>query len=175
MRFFRAFRRVEDRTRGSEFIRAGNWYGNRTTWRMCLDLNRCLYYSDAAGLHLDAGAPVRSVLTLIDGIVAGEGSGPLSPMDRPLGAVIASTDPVAADLVSLRLMGFDEQRLPKIREAMDDEGPRITSVSKASDVRVNEVDAMSFVATRRALEEIECDAVFASHPGWVGHVEREIR
>jgi uncharacterized protein (DUF362 family) len=173
--FFRAFRRVEDRTRGSEFIRAGNWYGNRTTWRMCLDLNRCLYYSDSAGLHLDAAAPVRRVLTVIDGIVAGEGSGPLSPSDRPLGAVIASTDPVAADLVALRLMGFDEERLPKIREAMLDAGPRITSVSKASDVRVSEVDATSFVPTNKALEEIESDGVFASHPGWVGHVEREIR
>ena len=93
---FRAFRRAEDRARGGkDFVRSGNWHGNRTTWRMCLDLNRCLYYSDASGLHLDAPAPVRTVLTMLDGIVAGEGEGPLAPKDVPSRAVLAATDPAA--------------------------------------------------------------------------------
>ena len=50
--FFRAARRVESATRGDAFIRAGNWYGNQTTWRMCCDLNRSLYYSDTNALAL---------------------------------------------------------------------------------------------------------------------------
>lgn len=170
--FFRAFRRLEDRTRGSDFIRAGNWHGNRTTWRMCLDLNRCLYYSDAEGLRLDADGPVRQVLSLIDGIVAGDGEGPLAPRDRPLGVVVASLDPIAADLAVLRLMGFDYTKLPKVSEAMADSGPRITSVRSESDVRVHEVDAASFEETPRSIDEIICDAPFQSHPGWTGHVER---
>jgi len=70
--------------------------------------------------------PVRTVLTLIDGVVAGEGEGPLAPRDVPLGAIVASTDPVAADLVAVRLMGFDERKLPKLCEPMRDAGPRIT-------------------------------------------------
>ncbi len=170
--FFRAFRRIEDRTRGTGFIRAGNWHGNRTTWRMCLDLNRCLYYSDREGLRLDADEPVRRVLSLIDGIVAGDGEGPLAPRDRPLGVVVASLDPIALDLVVLRLMGFDYARLPKVFEAMADAGPRITAVREEQDVRVSETNSKSFERSERSIDEIICDAPFQSHPGWMGHVER---
>ncbi|GAG32527.1 unnamed protein product, partial [marine sediment metagenome] len=137
-RLVRWVRRAEFAARGSDFIRSGNWHGNRTTWRMCLDLNRCLYYSDAEGLHLDAPAPVRQVLTILDGVVAGEGEGPLAPKGVPLGAVLAATDPLAVDLAAVRLMGFDEQKLPKLREAMADPDLRVTAVRDASDVRVYE-------------------------------------
>ncbi len=112
---FRAFRRLEDAARGDAFPRAGNWWGNQTTWRMCLDLNRAFYYSDAAGLHLDAPAPVRRVLHVADALLAGEGEGPLAPRDVPLGVVLAATDPVALDLAALRLMGFDPAAVPTAR------------------------------------------------------------
>ena len=139
LKAFQMVRKVESATRGDQFIRSGNWYGNQTTWRMCGDLNRCLYYSDRDGLHLDAPAPVRTVLTIIDGVLAGEGEGPLAPSDVPLGAVIAGTDPIAVDLVAVRLMGFDEQKLAKLRGPMEDEGPRITAVRTPADVEVGEV------------------------------------
>ena len=64
---------------------------------------------DARGPPLDAPAPVRRALHVIDGIVAGEGEGPLAPHDRPLGAIVAATDPLALDLACVRLMGFDER------------------------------------------------------------------
>ncbi len=169
---FRLARRIETSVRGETFPRSGNWWGNRTTWRMCLDLNRCLYYSDASGLHLDASAPVRTVLTILDGIIGGEGEGPLAPADVPLGAVIAGTDPLAVDLVAVRLMGFDEARLPKLREAMRDEGPRVTAVRDARDVIVHEAHTTSFAAPPRSLAEIRCARPFRPHAGWIGHVER---
>ena len=172
LRVFRAARRVEDATRGSAFVRSGNWHGNRTTWRMCCDLNRCFYYSDRAGLHLDAPAPVRTVLTVLDGIVAGEGEGPLAPRDVPLGVVLAATDPLALDLAAVRLMGFDEAKLAKLREPMRDPGPRITAVRDAADVRVCEVSASDFGARELALDALRTERVFVAHPGWIGHVER---
>ena len=165
-------RRVETATRGDQFIRSGNWYGNQTTWRMCCDLNRCLYYSDANGLHLDAPGPVRTVLTIIDGVLAGEGEGPLAPADVPLGAVIAGTDPIAVDLVAVRLMGFDERKLSKLRAPMEDPGPRITSVRSADDVQVGEVPADASAVAERSLDEIAWERSFVPHAGWVGHVER---
>ncbi len=171
--FFRQFRRIENRIRGSEFIRAGNWHGNRTTWRMCLDLNRCFYYSDAKSLHLDAEAPVRRALTVIDGILAGEDEGPLAPADRPLGVVIASLDPVAADLVATRLMGFDEDRIPKIREAMTDSGPRITAVRSPKGVLVVESQRGSFEARETSLSSLRADRPFRPHIGWRGQLERQ--
>jgi len=168
---FQLARRVENATRGDAFIRSGNWYGNRTTWRMCLDLNRCLYYSDARGLHLTAPEPVRTVLTVMDGIVAGDGEGPLAPNDVPLGVVLAATDPVALDLVAVRLMGFDARRIPKVWEAIVDTGPRITSVRDSTDVVVGEVLAATFDVRERSLDEIRSNQVFVPHPGWRGHIE----
>jgi len=169
---FRLARRIEDVTRGDAFIRSGNWYGNRTTWRMCLDLNRCLYYSDRAGLHLDAARPVRTVLTVLDGIVAGEGEGPLAPTDVPLGVVLAATDPVALDLAAVRLMGFDERLIPKVCEPMRGEGLRLTGVRTAADVAVSEVLAGSFERRDFGVDDLRAARTFVAHPGWRGHIER---
>jgi uncharacterized protein (DUF362 family) len=171
---FRAARRLEDSVRGQNFIRSGNWYGNRTTWRMCLDLNRCLYYSDEKGLHLSASGPVRRVLTVLDGVVAGEGDGPLAPRDVPLGLVMAGCDPVAVDLAAIRAMGFDEQRIPKVREAMRDCGARITHLCDASEVRLVEVSADDFGIRVRELDELLPERPFLAHPGWRGFVERRV-
>ncbi len=166
-------RRTEGALRGDAFVRSGNWYGNDTTWRMVLDLNRCLYYSDAEGLKLDAARPVRTVLSVLDGIVAGEGEGPLAPRDRPLGAVLAATDPVALDLVALRLMGFDESRVAKVREALRDSGPRLSEARSAADVRAFEVDSRSFELRERPLAALAEGKPFAAHSGWRGQLERE--
>lgn len=172
LKIFQMARRVETATRGDQFIRSGNWYGNRTTWRMCCDLNRCLYYSDKEGLHLDHDGPVRTVLTLIDGVLAGEGEGPLVTRDVPLGAVVAAADPVAVDLAAIRLMGFDEQRLAVVRGPMEDETARITAVRSAADVVVGECAEDAEGVTDRTLDEITAAEPFEAHAGWIGHVEQ---
>jgi uncharacterized protein (DUF362 family) len=170
-RLVRAVRRIENAARGDAFIRSGNWHGNRTTWRMCIDLNRCLYYSDAKGCHFDAEAPVRKVLTVIDGVIAGEGEGPLAPRDVPLGAILAATDPVALDLVAVRMMGFHERHLPKVREPMSARHLRVTEVRQASDVAPVEVSPVDFQAKPLGLEDLAPERSFEPHPGWVGHIE----
>jgi uncharacterized protein (DUF362 family) len=168
---FRLLRRAERATRGDDFIRAGNWYGNRTTWRMCLDLNRCFLYSDAKGCHLDAPRPVRKALHVLDGIIAGEDNGPLAPRARPLGAVIASTDPAAADLVAVRLMGFDEEQLPILREALHERDCPVTEVRSVEDVEVMEIQADDGAPVSRRLDEIKTKRSFEPHPGWRGRIE----
>ncbi|MCP5044676.1 MAG: DUF362 domain-containing protein, partial [bacterium] len=171
---FRAVRRVESATRGDTFIRAGNWHGNRTTWRMCCDLNRCLYYSDRMGLDLEMPHPVRNVLTVLDGIVAGEGEGPLAPSDVPLGAIVAGTDPIAVDLVAVRLMGFDYELIPKLREPMRDTGARITRVREPEQVEVAQTRVDAGAERPVALQgtsDIQCPRVFVPQAGWLGHIE----
>jgi hypothetical protein len=170
--FVRLVRRAEDAVRGGDFIRSGNWHGNRTTWRMCVDLNRCLYYSDAQGEQFDASEPIRTVLTVIDGVVAGEGEGPLAPRDVPLGAVLAATDPIALDLACVRLMGFDESKLPKIFESMAADTLRVTSVLFAENVTVLEVNGETFTVTERTLDDLCSPHTFEAHPGWRDYVER---
>ncbi|MCP5056933.1 MAG: DUF362 domain-containing protein [bacterium] len=168
----RAARKLEGQMRGDDFVRSGNWYGNRTTWRMCCDLNRCVAYSDRDGLHLEARGPVRRTLSLIDGIVAGEAGGPLAPKDVPLGVVIAATDPIAADLTALRLMGFDERRIPKIEAPMSDmKGPRITEVRSSGDVEVHETSPDQTQTTCGPLDQLGTVHRFKPHPGWTGQIE----
>jgi uncharacterized protein (DUF362 family) len=167
----RTARRLEHATRGNSFVRSGNWYRNRTTWRMCLDLNRCFYYSDGDGEHWDAPAPVRRVLSVIDGIVAGEGEGPLAPDDRPLGAILASLDPVALDLAAIRLMGFDAARIPKVREAMQPGVLPVTKVRSPRDVVVSELDDAGRQPRDHGLDHLEPKTRFRAHSGWRGHLE----
>jgi len=168
----RLVRRAENAVRGDAFIRSGNWHGNQTTWRMCLDLNRIFYYSDKRGEHWEAAEPVRRALTVVDGIVAGEGEGPLAPRDRPLGVVLASRDPVALDLAAVRLMGFDEARLPKVREAMTSNTLRLSPVRSPDDVTVVESPPDGGPLRELGLDALAAGESFAAHPGWQGHVER---
>jgi uncharacterized protein (DUF362 family) len=174
-KLIQAYRRSETQLRGDDFIRAGNWHGNRTTWRMCCDLNRCVYYSDAQGLHLDAPGPVRPVLTLLDAIVAGDMNGPLATRDMPLGVILAALDPVALDLAAVRLMGFDETRIPKIREAMASAVLPITEVRNARDVEIAEAEddpeRVSGSVRVYALDALTSPRPFVPHPGWLNHIE----
>jgi hypothetical protein len=140
---------------------------------MCVDLNRCLYYSDARGEDFEASEPIRKVLTVMDGVIAGEGDGPLAPADVPLGVILAATDPIAPDLVAVRLMGFDEHKIPKIFGPMADRKLRVTDVRSPEDVIVYEVNAQSHDVQRRPLNKICCEHVFLAHPGWIDHIERE--
>jgi len=95
-------------------VRSGNWHGNDTAWRMVLDLNRILLHYDGSGSRRTR--PLR-YLSIVDGIVAGEGDGPMEADAVRAGVILAGTNPAAVDLVAARLMGFDWRRLPMIREA----------------------------------------------------------
>ena len=59
---------------------------------------------------------LRPDLTLIDGLVGGEGNtpAPVDPVDCRL--LVAGTDPVATDRVGCRIMGFDPDEIPLFRE-----------------------------------------------------------
>ncbi|MGH7726575.1 MAG: DUF362 domain-containing protein [Candidatus Eiseniibacteriota bacterium] len=97
--------------------REGSWYGNDTLWRTILDLNRALLYADREGvLHQTAQ---RRVLSIVDGIVAGEGQGPLSCTERRLGALVAGSSSAAVDVFLARLMGFDYRKTPSVARAFD--------------------------------------------------------
>jgi hypothetical protein len=60
-------------------------------------------------------------LTIIDGTVGGEGTGPLSSDPVNSGTIIASNDVVAADAIACTIMGYDPFEVAHIRIA-DKEG-----------------------------------------------------
>lgn len=49
----------------------------------------------------------RADLYVIDGMVAGEGEGPVTPTPRRMNLVLASRDPVALDTIATLVMGYD--------------------------------------------------------------------
>ena len=97
-------------------ITEGGWWGNDTAWRMVLDLNRIVTYAASSG-ELQP-SPCRQHLAFIDGIVGGEGQGPLSPRAVQSGLLMFSRNPVVADFACASMMRFDPQQLPMIREAL---------------------------------------------------------
>jgi uncharacterized protein (DUF362 family) len=93
----------------------GNWEGNDTTWRMVLDLNTALRFADRQGrLH---ATPQRAWWSLVDGVIAGEGQGPLGTRPKACGVILGGGDPVAVDATATRLMGFDPAHVKMIARA----------------------------------------------------------
>ena len=79
-------------------------------WRTILDLNRAVLFADREG-RVQAN-PQRRYLTIVDGIVAGEGEGPMGATPLRAGLLVGGFDPVLVDAEVARLMGFDPARIP---------------------------------------------------------------
>ncbi len=114
------FLRVPDRILRSLLHRytsgiGGSWSGNDTAWRMALDLARILSLAAPDGSMGER--VVRQHLVLLDGVVGGEGEGPLRPTAVRSGFVMFSDNPVLADHAAARLVGFAPDRLALLREA----------------------------------------------------------
>lgn len=96
----------------------GSWEGNRTLWRTILDLNRILFHADREGRL--AAAPVRRYLAIVDGIVAGEGEGPLGATPVEAGLLVGGAHPALVDAAAAAVMGLDPLKMAMIREALGD-------------------------------------------------------
>lgn len=105
------------RLRSAPRIIDGSWQGNDTLWRTILDLNRAVLFADRHGRLRDE--PQRRYLAIVDGIVAGEGEGPLGATPVQAGLLIAGRDPSLVDHVATEAMGFDPARIVMIREALE--------------------------------------------------------
>jgi uncharacterized protein (DUF362 family) len=142
----------------------GNWHGNDTAWRMVLDLNRILLLSDAEGRLHDK--PVRKYFSVIDGVVGGDGEGPLHPDAYASGVVLAGFNPLAVDWVATRLMGFDPMRIPLYRNALDQ--PR----ESLFDFALERVRVLSNIQRwQDVLDSRTSIYNFRAPAGWRGNVE----
>jgi uncharacterized protein (DUF362 family) len=97
-------------------IRAGGWCGNDTIWRSVVDLNKILLYADATGtMHT---TQQRKFFSVIDGIIGGEGDGPVITKAKPCGVLVGGFNPLAVDLCATRLMGFDYRKFSQFENAL---------------------------------------------------------
>lgn len=100
---------------------ASAWYGNDTTWRMVMDLNKIAEYGKADGTI--ANVPQRQLFSLCDGIIGGQGDGPLRPEPLPLGFISFTNHSGLNDICMATLMGFDVERIPLLKSALKEKGP----------------------------------------------------
>jgi uncharacterized protein (DUF362 family) len=66
---------------------------------------------------IDLAATIQPGLTIVDGVVAMEGDGPIMGQPRPLGLVAVGTDPVAVDATCARIIGLEPARVPYLAKA----------------------------------------------------------
>ena len=169
---FRMARRVGTHvfSDSEEAIRSGNWWGNDTVWRMCLDLNKIILYGKPDGT-LRSGTPDsrKRHYVLVDGIIAGEGRGPMNPDPVRAGILVFGLHPASVDAACAYLMGYDPERIPIVRQAFRCQHYRLAEWDWR-DVRL--------ISNRREwnglLPDIPDDATFHFEPhfGWKGHIER---
>lgn len=77
----------------------GAWPGNDTIWRMVADLYKGMLQRE------------RIYLSVIDGIVAGEGQGPFCPTSKNANTIIVGDNLLETDCVAVRYMGFDPMKI----------------------------------------------------------------
>lgn len=149
-------------------VRSGNWWGNDTVWRMCLDLNKIALYGNPDGSFRPAAREHRKRhYVLVDGIVAGQGRGPMNPDPLPAGMVLFGVHPPSVDAASAYLMGFDPDKLPIVRQAFACRRfPLAEHPWRSIVVRSNHP------AWDRPLTGIDETFHFQPHFGWIGHIER---
>jgi uncharacterized protein (DUF362 family) len=151
-----------------QVVRSGNWWGNDTIWRMILDLNAILLYANQDG---GVGSTRRRCFSVVDGIRAGEGNGPMAPDPVNAGLILAGTDPAAVDVVATSLIGFDYRKILHMREAFGDHPLPISAVPAGA---VRTVSSDPRLARGRFFDDPPLLYTFEPHFGWKGHIERDV-
>ncbi len=153
----------------SRVVRSGNWYGNDTAWRMCLDLNRILLYGNSDGsFREDTSCARKKYFSIIDGIIGGDGDGPIDVDPVQSGILIGGFDSVVTDAVAATMMGIDPNKLAMIRNAFDLHTLRLTDDS------MDTINIVSNIAEwNKRLGEIDSETTlrFRPHFGWKGAIE----
>lgn len=160
--------RVSERLRnivGIDNIRDGAWYGNDTVWRAILDLVRIAAYGRPDGSLADS--PQRVLFTLADGLIAGEGEGPLEALSTNAGCIIAGSNPVAVDTTIATLMHYDWRKIPVITHA--EELTDWPLIPKGINVTRCFYDRQNL--SLDDLAKINLCRPFAPAYGWRGHIE----
>lgn len=73
--------------------------------------------TDFCEMLIDIYRLLNPALTIIDGIMAMDGPGPIRGRTRPLGWLIGGTDPIACETLCARLINIEPKEIPIIRTA----------------------------------------------------------
>lgn len=132
------------------------WHGNDTTWRMVMDINKIAAFGKADGTISDEVQ--RTVFSLCDGVVGGQGNGPLVPDPLPLGVISFTNSSPLNDICMATLMGFDIKRIPLLKSALN-------KIER-------DENTIFFNGEKVSLKQLKKYSVTTNPPpGWVDHLK----
>lgn len=146
----------------------GSWWGNTTISKTIVDLNQAVLYSDRSGKL--AREPQRRLLFLVDGIVCGEGEGPMAATAKRCDLLLWGTNAYVVDLAVTRFMGFEPAKIDVLRTASSLRALPLFRGAE-EDIRVYEA-GKDEPMTLHALAQIMRHH-FVPSSGWKGHIEAE--
>lgn len=148
---------------GNFYVAGGAWFGNETIWRMIYDLNLVIQCADAEG-RLQS-TPQRTYYCIVDGLISGEGNGPLQPLPRDTDWVLFGDDPFALDAAMAYFMGFAPEKIPLLVHSREFAGVGWGHFN-LSDLEA-ELDGRKI----RVMDS-PINFKFVPAPGWRNHIER---
>jgi uncharacterized protein (DUF362 family) len=95
---------------GPEQNMEAGWYGNDTTWRMVHDLNKIAEFGKYDGTI--STIPQRQIFSICDGIIGGQGDGPLDPEPLALGIISFTNNSLLNDWAMAILMNLPPTKIP---------------------------------------------------------------
>ena len=143
----------------------GSWYGNDTIPRTIVDLNKILFYSDKKGQMQKSIQ--RKIFSVVDAVIAGEKEGPLHPDWKRCNMLLAGDNPVAIDLVSSQIMGFDYMKIPTLHRAVScKDYPLFSGDIENIILKSENPDRFSDIIKK-------FNQKFRPSDGWRGHIEKD--
>jgi len=134
---------------------AAAWHGNDTTWRMTLDLNKIAEFGTKDGIIADK--PQRILFSLCDGIVGGQGDGPLNADPLNFGIVCFSNISSFADAAITVLLGFEIKKIPLVKFAIENDKEKDVKIFYNN--KLTDLNSLTEYATKTV-----------PPPGWIGYL-----
>jgi hypothetical protein len=135
---------------------------------MCLDLNKLLLYGNPDGtMRSPLPENRKPYLSIVDGILGGEGRGPMNPDPVESRLILAGSDPVCVDYACAHFMGFSPGMMPLLYEGLQTRG---WPVSLLGDHRIELASLEPGWAGYLTDLPAEARMQFKPHFGWEGRL-----
>lgn len=143
---------------GQEHQQGAAWSGNDTVWRMVMDLNKIMIFGQENGVISET--PVRELYSLGDGLIGGQGDGPLHPEPLSLGVLTFTNDSSWHDICVAELMRMEVDKISLLRAAKDFRKDRTVQIYlNGENISIKDLKTISIFTL--------------PPPGWVKHLSEQ--
>ncbi|MBD3195361.1 MAG: DUF362 domain-containing protein [Candidatus Lokiarchaeota archaeon] len=147
-------------------ILEGSWYGNDTIWRTIGDLNQILFYADKEGkLRKETQ---RKCILFYDGIIIGEGEGPMDTEPNHAGILLGGYDPLMIDLAVSELLDLDYKKIPQLFKIINSN----KNISKNQPEELKIISNMDYWNNKK-IGQLNKTLKFKPTENWINHIEKK--